>query len=126
MQLSPATLSTITAILSAQGITVDHARLSAVLAPLTGAVSPSTVLQPGEEIWLVQGMEVDANSCKVESGFLSLETVSEEIAERIRDSRFDAWGQRPNYDELTAEDFDVLIVRKAVRPEIEEKFSVTL
>lgn len=127
MQLAPATLSTITAILSAQGISATGAQLSALLAPLTGETpQPSAVLQPREEIWLVQGMDNDADSCKVESGFLSLETVSEEIADRIKESREpDYWGH-PRNDGLTADDFDVLIVRKAVRPEVEEKFNVRL
>lgn len=113
------------AILSAQGIVATGSQLSALLSPLTGETPVSaTVVQPGEEIWLIEGRDDDCSSCKVDDGYVSLEAVSEEIADRIRESRNNnrGWGN----SEITEEAFDVLIVRKAVRPVLEEKFVVTL
>ena len=124
MQLSPATLSTIAAILSAQGVNVNHEQLQAALAPLTGDNPPSVVLQPGEEIWLIEGKEQDCDACRVDDGFVNLEAVTEEIAERIQISRRDE--HRWAGSALSEEAFDVLIVRKAVRPKLEEKFVVTV
>ena len=52
MQLSPSTVSTLIAVLSAQGITTSGPQLEALLSPLTGTTSgvgPST-LQPGETV----------------------------------------------------------------------------
>lgn len=124
MQLAPATLSTITAILAAQGVSVNHAQLQNALAPLTGEKPSATVLQPGEEIWLIEGRENDNTECTVRNGFSSLENVAEEIAERIRDTKGE--GSYGRHRELNAHDFDVLIVRKAITPQIEEKIDVTL
>ena len=52
MQLSPSTVSTLIAVLSAQGITTSGPQLQALLSPLTGTTSgvgPNT-LQPGETV----------------------------------------------------------------------------
>lgn len=52
MQLSPSTISTLIAVLSAQGISTSGSELSALLAPLTGVnpgIGPNT-LQPGETV----------------------------------------------------------------------------
>jgi hypothetical protein len=52
MQLSPSTISTLIAVLSAQGISTSGEELSRLLAPLTGTTSgvgPNT-LQPGETV----------------------------------------------------------------------------
>jgi hypothetical protein len=126
MQLAPATLSTITAILSAQGITATGPQLSALLAPLTGETPPpSLALQPGEEIWLLQGYDQNCDEVAVSDGYLSMETVGEEIADKIKQSREkDHWGHSRN-EELTEDDFTVLIVRKTSRPAVEETFKVT-
>jgi hypothetical protein len=126
MQLAPATVSTIIAVLSVQGVTVTGDQVRSALASLVGETPPpSLALQPGEEIWLLQGYDQNCDEVAVSDGYLSMETVGEEIADKIKQSREkDHWGHSRN-EELTEDDFTVLIVRKTSRPAVEETFKVT-
>lgn len=126
MQLAPATLSTITAILAAQGVSVNHAQLQNALAPLTGEKPSATELQPGEEIWLIEYPEYGSDKCRVHNGFKTLESVAEHIADRIRHTKGSNRGYYGSGRKLEADDFDVLIVRKVITPQIEEKIAVTI
>ncbi len=88
MQLSPATLSTITAILSAQAINTSAAQLKALLAPLTDETPAEKYnLQPGEVyiLWDEDGrayLEEYTNRERLISG---LQDLAEECSENRRD-----------------------------------------
>lgn len=99
MQLSPSTVSTLIAVLSAQGITTSGPQLEALLSPLTGATSgvgPST-LQPGETINV---MNHNTSDFEVYS---TLEDARKAIADYLEDL--------PSPQDYTS-DIEVSIVRK--------------
>ena len=111
MQLAPATLSTITAILSAQGISATGAQLSALLAPLTGETPPKTEtgLREGEFYLLVEVDSSDREQCH------SLDALMNSL-ETYVDQSLESWYNRDINDMV-----EVFVVRRQIDLRIKSK-----
>lgn len=113
MQLAPATLSTITAILSAQGITATGAQLSALLAPLTGETPPvPTELQPGEEIVVFSECDASFEHC----------ATMQDALDFIKEDAADPWNEGSFRREPS--EYRIFIVRKEL--EVDMKMNPTV
>lgn len=108
MQLAPATLSTITAILSAQGVNVNHEQLQAALAPLTGETPPSAALelQPGEEIVVYSECSAEFEHC----------ATMQDALDFIKDDAADPWNEGNFRRE--ASEYRIFVVRKELEVEM--------
>lgn len=98
MQLSPATLSTIVAVLSAQDVVATHSQIAAALAVLTGEPDNDANLRPGE---IVVVYDNDRNELE-EYG--SLEKASNAISDSTS----------CKYDGYVEDYVQVFIVRRAL------------
>lgn len=117
MQLSPATLSTITAVLSAQGIVASGDQLSVLLAPLTGETPPPAPLelQPGEFFLVYDQDNREHNEYRTVDELRSVMTNWYDEGD---------YRSRASYSNSFEEDVTIWIARREVNIDVQESVSL--